>query len=447
MVADRLQVIDRASADDVMSLVSDRHDPPLQVGAILLFDVGPPSSGSDDVAGLDPAGLIGVLGERLAAVPRLRQRLVDVPFGCGRPVWVDYPDFDLDQHVDVVHRSGPSTEESVLRYAAVQITTRLSRDRPLWSARLLVGEEGRPVALILVVHHVLADGIAGLAVLGRLVDGGPLDLAPGFPRPAPTVVRLALEAASSRVRSLRRLPGTVRRLASAVVELGPSLRTQAAPCSLLRPTGAHRRLLVVRSDLAPAVQAAHQSGGTVNDVILTAITGALRVVLLGRGEDLPAFVVSIPMSSRPQLIHGELGNHSGVVPVLLPATGPFPARLAAIANVTRAAKRHQRGASTSLLGPVFRLLAALGVYQHFIDHQRSIHTFVSNLRGPDIPVTLCGHPVGSIVPIAVASGNVTVSFTALSYAGRLVITIGADPDTCPDLSRLRREVERQLPGN
>ena len=115
--------------------------------------------------------------------------------------------------------------------------------------------------------------------------------------------------------------------------------------------------------------------------------------------------------------------------------------------MTRAAKRHQRGASTAVLGPVFRLLAALGIYQHFIDHQRLIHTFVSNLRGPAATLTLGGLPVRGIVPVAVATGNVTVSFTALSYAGRLVITISADPDTCPDLDRLQREVQRQLPGN
>jgi diacylglycerol O-acyltransferase / wax synthase len=117
---------------------------------------------------------------------------------------------------------------------------------------------------------------------------------------------------------------------------------------------------------------AHQHAATVNDVILTAITGALHLLLAKRGEHIPAFVVFIPVSSRPQALHGELGNHSSVVPVLLPTTGSFPNRLAATARVTRAAKHHQRGASTAVLGPVFRLLATLGIYQRFIDHQRLI---------------------------------------------------------------------------
>jgi hypothetical protein len=96
------------------------------------------------------------------------------------------------------------------------------------------------------------------------------------------------------------------------------------------------------------------------------------------------------------------------------------------------------------LGPIFRLLAAAGIYQHFINHQRSIHTFVSNLRRPDTGLTLLGHPVTGIIPLAVATGNLTVSFTALSYAGRLVITVSADPDACPHRDRLQQEVRRQL---
>ena len=236
----------------------------------------------------------------------------------------------------------------------------------------------------------------------------------------------------------------VRRLSSAVIELGPSLRTKAAPCSLNRPTGTHRRVRTVRSDLTPVIRLAHQNGATVNDVILSAITGALHLLLAERGEHMPAFVVSIPVSSRPQVGHGELGNQSGVVPVLLPATGTFQARLASTAQVTRAAKSHQRGASTALLGPLFRVLAAMGIYQRFIDHQRLIHTFVSNLKGPETAEALLGCPITGIIPLSVATGNVTVAFTALSYAGSLVITISADPDTCPDLDRLQQELQRQL---
>ena len=429
------QMIERASADDIMSLVSDRVDPPMQVGAALLLDVGDQ---------FDAPRLKEALEQRLTAVPRLRQRLIDVPIGFGRPVWVDHAGFEFDQHFAVVRVPGSITEENMLGFASTQLTTRLPRDRPLWAATLLVGAGDGRAALLLVFHHVLADGIAGLAVLRRLVDGGALTTAADFPRAAPSLVRVGLDAAASRLGAVRRLPALARRLTSAAIELGPSLRTHAGPCSLLQPTGKHRQLRTVRADLGLVARLAHEHGATVNDVILAAITGALHRLLAERGELVPAFVVSIPVSARPRTVHGELGNQSGVIPVLLPATGTLVARLAPIADLTRAAKRHQRGASTALLGPVFRLLAAAGIYQHFINHQRSIHTFVSNLRGPDTGLTLLGHPITGVVPLAVATGNVTVSFTALSYAGRLVITISADPDTCPDFEQLQHELHRQL---
>jgi hypothetical protein len=182
----------------------------------------------------------------------------------------------------------------------------------------------------------------------------------------------------------------------------------------------------------------------VNDVILTAIARALHLQLLERGEPVSAFVVSIPVSSRRQAVPGQLGNQSGVVPILVPASGAFRDRLASVALRTRAAKSRQRGASTAVLAPFFRLLAKVGFYQRFIDHQRLIHTFVSNLKGPETALALIGRPITGIVPLSVATGNVTVAFTALSYAGGLVITISADPDTFPDLDHLQRQLQHQL---
>ena len=429
------QSIDRASADDVMSLVSDRDDPPLQVGAVLLLDVEP---------GLDAAALEGVLQRRLISVPRLRQRLVEVPVGCGRPVWVDHPGFELDDHFATVRCAGPGNQESVLRVAAERLTTRLPRDRPLWAATLLTGLGHGRAALILVFHHVLADGIGGLAVLGRLVDGASPMPVSDFPRAAPSTTSVARDAIVDRCRSVLRLPAAGRRLANAVIELGPSLRTRATPCSLNRPTGVHRQLRTVRAELTPILILAHQNAATVNDVILTAIARALHLLLAERGEEIPAFVVSIPVSARHQAVPGRLGNQSGVVPVLLPASGAFDDRLAAVARTTRAAKSHQRGASTALLGPFFRVLATMGIYQRFIDHQQLIHTFVSNLKGPETAEAVLGCPITDIIPLSVATGNVTVAFTALSYAGSLVITISADPDTCRDLDHLQRELQHQL---
>ena len=156
--------------------------------------------------GLDPVQLKETLKHRLAAVPRLRQRLINVPIGCGRPVWVDYPEFRIEDHFAAVLRAAPTDEEAVLRIAADLLTTRLPRDRPLWAARLVTGVGHDQAALLVVFHHVLADGVAGLTLLGSLVDGVVATADTGFPRPAPAVTRLALDALRNRFRSVLRLP-------------------------------------------------------------------------------------------------------------------------------------------------------------------------------------------------------------------------------------------------
>jgi hypothetical protein len=157
-------------------------------------------------------------------------------------------------------------------------------------------------------------------------------------------------------------------------------------------------------------------------------------------------VVSVPFAARTIAESDQLGNRSGVIPVEIPTSGGFSDRLTAVSAIMRAAKQYQRGASTAVLGPVFRLLARLGLYQYFIDHQPFVHTFVSDLRGPDVPLSLLGCRVLDVIPLSVATGNVTVSFIALSYDNRLVITMIFDPETCPDADRLGSALELQLAG-
>src|SRR5674476_324082 len=141
---------ERVSTDDLMSLASERGSTPLQVGAVLMLD------GSES---LEPALVVEAIADRVCAVPRLRQRLVEVPWGCGRPVWVDDVDFAVGNHFSVTGCPAPGGESAVLGVAAEMLLTRLPRDRPLWQAKLVTGTGGGGAALIVVFHHVLADGI------------------------------------------------------------------------------------------------------------------------------------------------------------------------------------------------------------------------------------------------------------------------------------------------
>lgn len=416
--------IDRATAEDLVTLATDVGPAPLQVGAVLRLD---PS----DVA---PEDLVARLGERIRAVPRLRQRLTSTPPGCGRPIWVDDADFTVGRHVDVAHCPAPGDEQALLDVAADVIAVPLLRDRPLWRMVVVTGLDDGGTGLVVAFHHVLTDGIGGLAMLAALVDGWD-DPPPDddFPRPLPRPATLLVDAARSRVRVLRAAPESLRRSRAAVELLRAGDRKPLQRCSLNRTTGPRRRFTVVRADLAPVREAAHAHGATVNDVVLTAVTGALGEVLGDRGEQVDQFVVSIPVAARTETTATELGNRVGAVPVTLPATGPWQDRLRTTAVATRRAKDGWRGATQAVMGPVFRAFAATGLFRRFVERQHLVHTFVTNLRGPAEPMSILGARIRTVDAVAVIPGNVTVSFAVLSYAGSLSVTLVADPDTCPDL--------------
>lgn len=398
---------------------------------------------------LDPGLVVDAIAHRITAVPRLRQRLVQVPWWCGRPVWVDDRDFTVTNHFSVIRCPVPLGESTVLEVAAEMLGTRLPRDRPLWAAKLVTDTGQGGAALIIVFHHVLADGIGGLAVLASLVDitaeardAEAHDAV--FPVRMPSLRQLAIETATDRLRSARKLPAVLRRLRGAASQLRPMFSAPLARSSLNTATGPRRRLATVRVDLNQIRGTAHAHQATVNDVVLSAVAAALHRLLASRGERVDQFVISVPFSARRQASASDLGNQSGVIPLQVPGVGDPARRLESLAETTRANKRAQRGASTALLGPFFRLLAAMGFYRWFIDRQRLIHTFVSNLRGPESSLAFLHCPITSIIPLSAATGNVTVSFAVLSYAGSLAIILIADPDTCPDLSALRDALEEEL---
>lgn len=210
---------------------------------------------------------------------------------------------------------------------------------------------------------------------------------------------------------------------------------RAPRTSLNRPTGPHRRLATVRTDLAAIRELAHSRDATVNDVVLTAVTGDLRRLLLSRGERLDEVVVSVPIAPTTGGGGGP-GNRGGVMPLRLPTGGRPEERLTAIAASTRARKQDDRGASAALLAPLFRLLAGMRLLRWFLDHQQMVNTFVTNLPGPRGPVTLAGLPVADMQVVPLATGNATMAFAVLSYAGTLNVTVAADPDHVGDLDLL-----------
>lgn len=357
---------------------------------------------------------------------------------------MDDRSFTIANHVTSLACPAPGGESAALRLAATLIGIPLPRDRPLWAATLVTDTAPGEAALILIFHHVLADGIGGLAVLAGLVDGALEAADIGFPRPAPSRTWLAVDAALGTIRSLRRMPAALGRLGSAAAQLRPAARGGVAPTSLNRPTGLRRAFATVHTAVDEVHWVAHAHGATVNDVVLTCVASALHRLLEQRGERADDIVISVTFSARLQASAADLGNRSGVIPLVIPAVGDPVIRLEAVAALTGAAKREPVGVSTSLLGPLFRLLARVGLYQRFITRQRMIHTFVSTMRGPPSREVLFGCPIKAILPLSVPTGNVTVSFVVLSYAGELAVTIAADPDACPDVAVLQELVAQEF---
>ena len=299
-----------------MELASDVGPMPMQIGVLLLRRPAP---------SFDLTAAVTTRGIRATECPGSRHRPVPTPFGCGRPVWVDDPGFDARAHVTVRACPRPGDEAAVLDTTLAVVTDPLPRSRPLWAATFLTGLRDGAIGLVIMLHHVLADGIGGLAVLSALVDGGsPLGGSAdrAFPRPGPGLVALAADAWTNRLHTLARSRrsaqrgGSVRRAGRGPDDVRP------LDGVLAQPAHGHSATATGRPTDPDAVRAAaHARGGTVNDLVLSAIIGLLATLLRGRGEPVPArLVVSVMVSARPTKA-ARPGNHVGAIPVALPTAG------------------------------------------------------------------------------------------------------------------------------
>jgi WS/DGAT/MGAT family acyltransferase len=433
--------IDRASPADLAALALQAGGGvPAQFGAVLVLDG---ATGFD----LEPARRD--LVARIERVPRLRQRLTRLGPGLGRPIWVDDPHFEPGRHVRAVRCPDPGDERELLAVAADVVVTPLPLSRPPWSATFVTGLTGGRTAVVLVMHHVVADGVGGLAILDRLLaDPGTSARRPDrrFPWPGPGRRALVLDAGTTVLHALAGLPRWWRELRRSASAQGGLRALRAGDCSILRPTGPRRRLAVVRADLDAVRATAHQHGATVNDVLLVAVAAALHTFLAGRGEHLDTVRIAVMVGSRRAGDTDATGNGAAPLLVAVPGTGSLPDRLARTVGLVRAARAAAAGRPVvALLQPLFRRAAALGLYRFYLSRQHRMHTLVSNVRGPGRRLHLGAATVLDLIPISVAeAGDVAVQFVAASYAGVLTVTVVADPVHLPDLQALVTALQDEL---
>lgn len=444
--------MDRLSADDEVMLWPDARWPQ-EVGALAILS-GDALLGSGGRLRIERVR--AVIASRLHLLPRLRQRLVRPARGLGGPLWVDDPAFDLDQHVGVTAVPQPADEAALIRAAERIRRQRLDPSRPLWQMTLLTGFADNRVGLYVKLHHAIADGIAAMATIGVLLDAvpdPPVRAAPPWTAmPAPSTHALLADNLRRRAAKLfSAVPGATHPLAAAHRARAalPGLRDMAAAApapvtDLHRVVGADRTLALVRTDLDLVKRIATGADATVNDVLLTAVAGGLRELLIDRGvrvgDDL-VMPVDVPITLRPASEWaGARGNRIGQMIVPLPIGVPDPDRRL---DRTRAETTARKAGSHPPTGGMLRSrIARRALLRLLARHPVNVTT--ADLTGPDRPMYLAGARLVEVFPVLPLMGTVTLGVGALSYAGQFGIAAIADGETVPDLDVFAAGVRTDL---
>jgi diacylglycerol O-acyltransferase / wax synthase len=431
--------VERLSAEDRLILWPDKMWPQ-DIGALGVLD-GSSLLGADRRFRIEQ--MKQAIEGRLHLLPRFRQVLYVPRRGLGGPLWVDAPAFNLNEHVRVEELAAPADEAALLRTVARLRGRRLDMSRPLWEMWFLPGLPDGRVGWFVRLHHVVADGIAGVAELGALLDASPSS-AVATPQPWtsaawPSPRDLALDnlqrrfgKLSSAIKSVAHPAAVLRRAWAAIPALRELLAQEPGPgTSLNRVIGQERTLALMRSSLKLINEVAHTHDATVNDVLLTVIAGGLRGLLRSRGELIEGLILPIyvPVSLRQDRSDQEGGNLISQMIVPLPVGLADPGqRLRQIAVDTARRKAIRRPS----LGTMFKSRLVRGVMLKLIIRQR-VNVVSADLPGPQTPLYLAGGQLVEVFPLLNLLGTESLGVGALSYAGQFNIMAVADADAYPDI--------------
>jgi WS/DGAT/MGAT family acyltransferase len=412
----------------------------------------------------DQDDIVRTIAGRLPLVPRYRQRVLRMPMDLSHPVWVDDPDFDIGYHVRRTGLPTPGDHAALCRLMGRLMSQRLDRERPLWEYWVVEGLQENRWAFVSKVHHCMVDGMAGNE-LYRLIFDDPASPAPTVPdewRPAPLPNRaeLAVEAFAELARTQvagfetfaramlapsllqRRFAETM----SGLSALGGSL-LPVAPSSLMGPTSGHRRYGSAGASLADIVTVAKAFQVTVNDVVMTLVTGAFRSLLQGRGETLDpqAIRAMVPVSVRPPEARSVLDNRVAMMLPILPIEVADPverlvamhARMVAL----KASKEAEAGDAMNALARYepFALLSA-SYRMAARSRQRSVVTVTTNVPGPRTHLSLLGQPVLEILPYVPISGPMRFGVSVMTYNGRATFGVTGDYDSAPEVDTFAHDI-------
>lgn len=452
-------MVERLTTLDASFLHLEEPDSPMVVGGVLVLE--PPRCGLDALAALVEA--------RLPLVPRYRQRVVPVPGHLANPVWADDPDFDIAYHVRRSAVPRPGSEVQLLDLVSRVTSRPLDRARPLWEIYLVEGlAEGR-VAVITKTHPALVDGLGAVDIGHVLLDPAPDAPAPEpvewRPRRPPGALELVgtalgeyvqrptavVDTARHAVTDLRSTASRVAGAAGGVLRAARSALLPAPQSPLNAANGRQRRVAVARADLDDLKKVRKAHGGTVNDVLLTVVTGALRDWLLSRGQPVVTSTTVralVPVSVRDEEEEAP-GSRVASYLVDLPVGEPNPrVRLARLSYAMRGVRTQGRSvgaeALVALTGFAPPTLHALGARAARGLSRRMSNLIITNVPGPQVPLYAAGSRVLEVFPVVPLAPGQGLSVGITSYDGRVFFGLNADRDSVGDVDVLAELIEQEI---
>jgi WS/DGAT/MGAT family acyltransferase len=442
----------RLTAQDAAFIYGEDQRIPLHVGCVGFIEAGPLR---DDAGAVDIDRIREGIERRLHLVPVFRQRLAQVPFDQGRPFWVDDPRFRIEDHVHLSALPRPGTRRQLMALMGRLQSKLLDRNRPLWEIYFVDGlEGGREVAMISKVHHAMIDGTSGVELATLIFDlkreGTGIQPPSWVPDPEPSRAGLLFDAlhdrASDAVRRAAKVARAVRNPAKPVDHLLKFARAVGTMTGDLDPlpfnarVGSRRAFETATLPMEQVLETRRALGVTVNDVALTAVAGAVRRYCNAAGidpETLRAVRALVPVNNRAP-DDKRLGSNVSSLFVDLPVDEPDTRRRAErIAGRSRELKSLDvaEGANmwarvTSVIPPT--LLRAASWFQ-FRGLMAQANLMVSNVRGPAAPVYSFGAEVREFFPYFGVQDGLGLNIVLVSYNGKLLIGVAADPDLVPEL--------------
>jgi diacylglycerol O-acyltransferase len=450
---------DRLSAQDATFLMFETPEVYMHISATMIFDLGPLET---DAGGVDIDAIKKATEAVLHLIPRYREKLAWIPF-FNHPVWVDDRDFNLDYHIRHTSLPRPGGLEQLKRLSARIMSHQLDRSRPLWETWVVEGLEGARFAMITKLHHCMIDGESGADLAQILMSTDPQHRLPAevpayIPRPAPTATELLVDEmtlrASLPLQALRSFQAFSREsenlrdeIAMRARALGSLVGWAVSPPSetpVNGQLGPHRNFDWLTMELGKVKAVRRALGCTVNDVVLTTVTGAVRRFMIRRRvrpEDID-FRVSAPVSVRNEGDKGTLGNKVSSWIVRLPIGEADPKKqLEAIHAVTQELKSSKQALGVEMMMAAAEwtpgLLLSLGARAA----SGPINMIVTNVPGPQFPLYLLGAKLLESFPQVPLLQGTGIGVALFSYDGKVCWGFNSDYGLLPDLEDFQAVVQ------